>query len=320
MSYQNKQWSLTSVVGAAALVSVSVGVTIGMVASHTATNLYAPVATTTTSSVAGTATVPVQRFAAATNEPQLVQAAAPVDEAAEYEMVMNNQSAGFNWAPVAALIALPAALAAYLLRKPQSETELPLVNKVKLATAGVAASAMLASSAPMPAMAIEPVSGLTPCAESKKFNKNLKKEIKTIEKREKLYEEGSAPYLALEATKARTQKRFDSYAKAGLLCGADGLPHLISDPGLAVRYGHAGETLIPTFGFIYIAGYIGTAGRTYLQEIKSRKKPTESEIIIDVPLATSIAFKSWGWPGQAFNELNSGKLLEKDENVTRSPR
>ena len=30
----------------------------------------------------------------------------------------------------------------------------------------------------------------------------------------------------------------------GLLCGTDGLPHLISDPGLALRYGHTGETLV----------------------------------------------------------------------------
>jgi photosystem I subunit 3 len=58
------------------------------------------------------------------------------------------------------------------------------------------------------------------------------------------YEEGSAPALALKATIERTEKRFDNYSKAGLLCGTDGLPHLISDPGLALRYGHAGETLV----------------------------------------------------------------------------
>jgi photosystem I subunit 3 len=172
---------------------------------------------------------------------------------------------------------------------------------------------------PMPAQAAE-IGGLTPCAESKKFQKNLKKEVKAIEKREKLYEPGSEPYLALEATKARTEARFAKYAKSGLLCGDDGLPHLISDPGLAVRYGHAGETLIPTVGFLYIAGYIGTAGRTYLQEISSRQKPTQSEIIIDVPLATSIAFKSWDWPGKAVNELMTGKLLEDDSNVPVSRR
>lgn len=44
----------------------------------------------------------------------------------------------------------------------------------------------------------------------------------------------------------RTEKRFANYAKAGLLCGADGLPHLISDPGLALKYGHAGEVFVST--------------------------------------------------------------------------
>jgi len=59
------------------------------------------------------------------------------------------------------------------------------------------------------------------------------------------YEEDSAPALALKATIERTEKRFATYGKQGLLCGTDGLPHLISDPGLAIRYGHAGETLVP---------------------------------------------------------------------------
>jgi hypothetical protein len=58
------------------------------------------------------------------------------------------------------------------------------------------------------------------------------------------YEAGSAPALALKATIERTEKRFASYGKAGLLCGADGLPHLIADPGLALRYGHAGEVFV----------------------------------------------------------------------------
>jgi photosystem I subunit III len=60
------------------------------------------------------------------------------------------------------------------------------------------------------------------------------------------YEAGSAPALALTATMERTQARFASYAKAGLLCGVDGLPHLIADPGLAIKYGHAGETFVST--------------------------------------------------------------------------
>jgi photosystem I subunit 3 len=242
------------------------------------------------------------------------EAAAAADVDAEVEQVFATQAPQANWGPVAALITIPAAIAAWLLKKEKS---------AQVATAGLAASAILASGAPAYASMLEnepAFRDLTPCAESKKFNKQLKKEVKSLEKRQKLYEEGSAPYLALEQTKVRTEKRFAKYAKSGLLCGTDGLPHLISDPGLAIKYGHAGETFIPTIGFLYVAGYIGSAGRTYLNEIKSRKNPTESEIIIDVPLATSIAFKSWAWPGDAFRELVTGNLTESDDNVTRSPR
>ena len=134
------------------------------------------------------------------------------------------------------------------------------------------------------------------------------------------YEEGSAPALALQATIDRTDKRFANYAKAGLLCGTDGLPHLISDPGLALRYGHAGETLIPTIGFLYVAGWIGSVGREYIQTVAKDAKPTEKEIIIDVPLALSLAAKGAGWPAKALTELRNGTLLEKDENITISPR
>ena len=62
------------------------------------------------------------------------------------------------------------------------------------------------------------------------------------------YEADSAPALALKATIERTESRFANYAKAGLLCGNDGLPHLISDPGLALKYGHAGEVFVSTSG------------------------------------------------------------------------
>ena len=66
------------------------------------------------------------------------------------------------------------------------------------------------------------------------------------------YEADSAPAIALQATIDRTEKRFATYAKQGLLCGTDGLPHLISDPGLAIRYGHTGETLVSPIARCYI--------------------------------------------------------------------
>eukprot|EP01025_Chloroclados_australasicus_P043938 TRINITY_DN471_c0_g1_i6.p1 TRINITY_DN471_c0_g1~~TRINITY_DN471_c0_g1_i6.p1 ORF type:complete len:240 (+),score=18.93 TRINITY_DN471_c0_g1_i6:147-866(+) len=164
------------------------------------------------------------------------------------------------------------------------------------------------------------LSGLTPCAESKAFDKQRKKEIKVLQKRQKLYEVESAPYLALQATIDRTESRFTNYAKAGLLCGADGYPHLIADPGMALKYEHAGEVFIPTIGFLYVAGYIGTVGRNYIQAVKSEKKPTEKEIIIDVPLALRLSGQGFAWPIQAIKELRNGTLTEKEENITISPR
>ena len=62
------------------------------------------------------------------------------------------------------------------------------------------------------------------------------------------YDPTSAPALALTATIERTEKRFANYSKQGLLCGNDGLPHLIADPGLALRYGHAREVLVRARG------------------------------------------------------------------------
>eukprot|EP00195_Chlamydomonas_chlamydogama_P004820 CAMPEP_0202898744 /NCGR_PEP_ID=MMETSP1392-20130828/7173_1 /ASSEMBLY_ACC=CAM_ASM_000868 /TAXON_ID=225041 /ORGANISM="Chlamydomonas chlamydogama, Strain SAG 11-48b" /LENGTH=228 /DNA_ID=CAMNT_0049584755 /DNA_START=74 /DNA_END=760 /DNA_ORIENTATION=+ len=164
------------------------------------------------------------------------------------------------------------------------------------------------------------IAGLTPCSESKAYQKRLKNELKVLQKRQKQYEAGSAPAIALEATMERTKNRFDNYAKAGLLCGNDGLPHLISDPGLALKYGHAGEVFIPTIGFLYVAGYIGYVGRQYLIQIRGGAKPTEKEIIIDVPLALKLAGQGAGWPLAAFNELRAGTLTEKAENITVSPR
>ena len=77
---------------------------------------------------------------------------------------------------------------------------------------------------------------------------------------------------------------------------------------------------IPTIGFLYVAGYIGSVGRDYLNEIKSEKKPVQKEIIIDVPMALGMAFKGFAWPVKAVSELRKGTLLEKDANITVSPR
>merc|ERR1711959_870353 len=99
---------------------------------------------------------------------------------------------------------------------------------------------------------------------SKAFAKRKKQELKDLEKRMKKYGADSSPAIALKATMDRTNKRFETYGKSGLLCGTDGLPHLIAEPGLAIKYGHTGETLLPTIGFLLVAGWIGESGRLYI--------------------------------------------------------
>eukprot|EP00210_Caulerpa_lentillifera_P000215 g210.t1 len=160
------------------------------------------------------------------------------------------------------------------------------------------------------------IAGLTPCSESSAYARRQKKEVSGLTKRIAKYEEGSAPALALQATIDKTNKRFEFYAKNNLLCGTDGLPHLIADPGYAFKYGHLGEIMIPTVLFIYVAGYIGYTGRLYLEQTRS----TTKEIIIDVPLALNCSLKGAGWPLSATLSLLNGTLLEKDENITVSPR
>jgi photosystem I subunit 3 len=127
----------------------------------------------------------------------------------------------------------------------------------KAATALAVAAAVLVST---PQIASADVAGLTPCKDSKAFAKREKKEVSKLQSRLKNYEEGSAPALALQASIDRTHARFEKYGKQGLLCGTDGLPHLIVDGDQA----HLSEFVFPGLVFLYIAGWIGWVGREYL--------------------------------------------------------
>nr|YP_009315067.1 Photosystem I reaction center subunit III (plastocyanin-binding) [Titanophycus setchellii]SCW23522.1 Photosystem I reaction center subunit III (plastocyanin-binding) [Titanophycus setchellii] len=160
------------------------------------------------------------------------------------------------------------------------------------------------------------VAGLVPCKDSAAFNKRLKSSIRKLEFRLKKYEPSTPPALALEAQINRTKNRFEKYGKAGLLCGTDGLPHLISDG----RWSRAGDFVFPGLLFLYITGWIGWVGRGYLQAVAETSKPTEKEIIIDVPLALKFSASGFTWPLAAWQEFTSGKLLEAEENITVSPR
>jgi photosystem I subunit 3 len=167
-----------------------------------------------------------------------------------------------------------------------------------------------------PNQASADIGGLTKCSDSPAFAKRLKTSVKKLDQRMSKYEADSPPALALKQQIGRTEARFDKYSRSELLCGADGLPHLIADG----RWSHAAEFIIPGFGFIYISGWIGYVGRKYLRAVSTTKNPSESEIIINVPLALKIMTTGYIWPISAWQELISGDLVAPKDEITVSPR
>lgn len=167
-----------------------------------------------------------------------------------------------------------------------------------------------------PIIASADVSGLVPCKDSPVFKKRLDQSLKKLTARLDKYEPETPAYLALEEQINKTQARFDKYGQQGLLCGTDGLPHLIADG----RLNHAGEFILPGICFLYIAGWIGWSGRTYLSFTRTTDKPNENEIIINVPVALGIMSSGFLWPLSAWSELVTGDLLVPGNEVTVSPR
>jgi photosystem I subunit III len=160
------------------------------------------------------------------------------------------------------------------------------------------------------------IGGLTKCSDSPAFTKRLNASVKKLEQRMAKYEIDSPSALALKQQIDRTQVRFDKYSRSDLLCGTDGLPHLIADG----RWSHSAEFILPGFGFIYISGWIGWVGRKYIRAVSTTKNPAESEIIINVPLALKIMTTGYIWPISAWQELISGDLIVPKDEITISPR
>jgi photosystem I subunit 3 len=167
-----------------------------------------------------------------------------------------------------------------------------------------------------PSQALADIGGLTKCSDSPAFAKRLNASVKKLEQRISKYEANSPAALALQQQVDRTKARFDKYGRSDLLCGTDGLPHLIADG----RWSHAAEFILPGFGFIYITGWIGWVGRKYLRAVSTTKNPTESEIIINVPLALKIMTTGYIWPISAWQELISNELVAPKDEITVSPR
>lgn len=167
-----------------------------------------------------------------------------------------------------------------------------------------------------PNQVLADIGGLTKCSDSPAFTKRLNASVKKLEQRINKYEANSPAALALQQQIERTKARFDKYGRSELLCGTDGLPHLVADG----RWSHAAEFILPGFGFIYITGWIGWVGRKYVRAVSTTKNPTESEIIINVPLALKIMTTGYIWPISAWQELISNELVAPKDEITVSPR
>jgi|TARA_E500000178_G_C16987707_1_gene739167 photosystem I subunit 3 len=157
---------------------------------------------------------------------------------------------------------------------------------------------------------------LKKCSDSPNYIKRSNASVKKLEVRLKKYKAGSPPALAIEDQIVQTKNRFKKYADQGLVCGNDGLPHLI----IAGDSKHFGEFIEPGLLFLYITGWIGYAGRNYLKTVSVLPDSAEKEIIIDVPLALKIMFSSYIWPINAWKEFKNGTFVAKTENITVSPR
>jgi photosystem I subunit III len=158
---------------------------------------------------------------------------------------------------------------------------------------------------------------LTPCGSSSAFKERQATTVSGLQERLAKFQAGTPQRAALESTIAQTNARFAKYGSSSLLCGEDGLPHLIADG----RWSHAGDFMIPGLMFLYITGWIGWVGRDYLRAV--RKDPDtacEKEIIIDVPLAIKFMLTGFIWPMAALKEFGTGELLAPDKEVTVSPR
>ncbi|KAG2534786.1 photosystem I reaction center subunit III, chloroplastic-like [Panicum virgatum] len=193
-----------------------------------------------------------------------------------------------------------------------SSSSVSLASSVKTFSAALAlSSVILSSAATSPPPAAADIAGLTPCKESKAFAKREKNSIKKLTASLNKYAPDSAPALAINATIEKTKRRFENYGKFGLLCGADGLPHLI----VSGDQRHWGEFITPGLLFLYIAGWIGWVGRSYLIAISGEKKPAMREIIIDVELATRLLPRGFIWPVAAYRELINGDLVVDDKDI-----
>jgi photosystem I subunit 3 len=159
-----------------------------------------------------------------------------------------------------------------------------------------------------PTFTIKAAKHLELCKNTKKYAKVFKDKLYKTGLRQKKYVQGSAIWKRYEKEIAGIKRVQTAYGER--LCGKkDGLPRTIAS-GELVR----GGVIPASLAFLYIAGWIGWAGRSYMQ----RKASPKQEILIDVPLALTCMASGFAWPVAAWQEIVNGEMIESDENIRRS--
>lgn len=212
--------------------------------------------------------------------------------------------------------------------QPKRSAEVPLVNQsteghkwssMSWIGAGLLAGIVLAVSSTPPAVAADPgypnggftikaARHLEKCKDNKKFHKRYKDQRYKKEKRQKSYAVGSAIYNRYVDKLASINKREEVYGER--YCGKmDGLPRVIATGERGIK----GGVITPALMFLYTAGWIGWAGRSYL----IRTRSVEKEIAIDVPLAVTCMASGFAWPVAAWQDIVNGEMVVPDSEIYR---
>jgi photosystem I subunit 3 len=168
----------------------------------------------------------------------------------------------------------------------------------------------------VPAWSTADFEQLTPCKNSAAFQKRSSSSIKKLENRLKYYTSESKEFASIEKQIEATKARFETYSNSSLLCGKEGLPRIIASG----QWDHANEFVLPGIIFLYISGWIGWVGRSYLSYTRTTENPFEKEIILDVPVAIKTAASGFSWPLDAWKEFKTFLLLEDDDKISTSCR
>ncbi|WP_287131091.1 hypothetical protein [Candidatus Cyanaurora vandensis] len=146
----------------------------------------------------------------------------------------------------------------------------------------------------------EPIGYTTTCRDNPAFQ-----EIKTT--RLNGYDEQIAKAGATAYTEQLRARKADWVRHYAMLDQAQcdtttGLPHLIADG----RLSNAGDFIIPSILFLWLAGALGWAGRDYLMKTQN----PQDEILIDFPKAIQSLLLGLIWPAFAIPQIASGAIRD----------